>query len=31
LDLAERLRIDRSVDQNGNVLFTEKFLIQQGV
>ena len=31
LDLTERLRIDRYLDQNGNVVFTEKFLVKRGI
>jgi len=31
VDLTERLKIDRYLDQNGNVVFTERFLINRGV
>ena len=31
LDLTERLRIDRYLDQNRNVVFTEKFLVKRGI
>ena len=30
LDLTERLKIDRYPDENGNIVFTERFLINRG-
>jgi len=31
MDLTERLKMDRYLDPNGNVVFTERFLVQRGV
>ena len=31
MNLIERLKIDRYLDHNGNVVFTERFLINRGV
>ncbi len=31
MELVERLKIDHYTDQNGNMVFTEKFLIKRGV
>ena len=31
MDLSERLKTDRYTDQDGNIVFTEKFLIERKV